>query len=152
MTVVRLGARLQTVTDLVVEDQPQWNANQIQGVLVDVSGMVPGDSLVYDGTELSPGGGNRHWTVAKAADYIVETNIDAVLVDASSGDVVITLPVIDAVSRRIYVKKVDTSAHLVHVVGQGGSTVDGDPAGYLEFPLAYVQVVSYGGTWWTLNC
>jgi hypothetical protein len=152
MPVTRLGARLNTVSDRPPEDEEQWNAAKIRSIPVSVSGIDPGDSLVYDGAELSPGGGNRYRTVLKAADYVVEANIDAVLVDASSGDVTVTLPVIDSFSRRVYVKKVDTSPHLVYVVGQGGSTVDGDPAGYLEFPLAYVQVVSYGGSWWALNC
>jgi hypothetical protein len=148
----RLGARLQTVTDLSPEDVPQWNADRLQGIDVDVSGITSGDSLVYNGSDFVPGGGNRYRVVATATDYMVGNNVDAVLVDATTGDITITLPALGTDSRRVHVKKVDTTSHKVFVVGQGGSTVDGDPSGYLEFPMAYVQVVSFDAGWWILNC
>jgi hypothetical protein len=68
MPVTRLGARLNTVSDRPPEDEEQWNAAKIRSIPVSVSGIDPGDSLVYDGAELSPGGGNRYRTVLKAED------------------------------------------------------------------------------------
>ena len=70
MTVVRLGARVQTVSDLVPEDAPIWNANRIQGVHVDISGLSAGEWVVSNGTEfvVLPLGANKQILVVDTAD------------------------------------------------------------------------------------
>lgn len=70
MTVVRLGARVQTVSDLVPEDAPIWNADRIQGVHVDISGLSAGEWVVSNGTEfvVLPLGADKKLLVVDTAD------------------------------------------------------------------------------------
>lgn len=69
MTVVRLGAHIQAVSDRIPEDAPIWNANRIQGVLVDISGLSAGEWLVHDGTDfvVFPLGADRSLLVVDLA-------------------------------------------------------------------------------------
>ena len=54
---------------------------------------------------------------------------DFVLVDASLGDVPVTLPAGSEIGSLVAVKKVDASANVVTVAPQGGGTIDGDTEG-----------------------
>lgn len=150
MTVARLGARLQTVTDFSPEDVPQWNADRLQGIDVDVSGITSGDSLVYNGSDFVPGGGNRYSVVLTAVNYGVGNNVDVVLVDASTGDLTITLPALGTDSRRVHVKKVDTTGHWVRIQGQGGALIDGLAFKETDVPYLCMTTVSHGAGWWIL--
>lgn len=70
MPVVRLGSRVQSVSDLPPEDQAIWNADRLQGVFIDISGLSTGEFLVYDGTDFValPLGGDKTVLVVDLAD------------------------------------------------------------------------------------
>jgi hypothetical protein len=82
------------------------------------------------------------------ADYLVQDGIGAVLVDASAGPVVITLPTVDVGSRIVRVKKVDRSGYMVTVQGQGASRIDGYPSVTMDRRNTAVTLQYYGDDWW----
>lgn len=52
---IRLGSRLLSASALPPEDQGIWNANRVDGIPVDTAGIVAGQVLVFDGTDLVAG-------------------------------------------------------------------------------------------------
>ena len=74
-----------------------------------------------------------------------------VLVDATSGNLTITLPAAaDADERRYYIKKIDASGNTVTVEGNGAETID-DAANYvLTVQYQSVTVHCDGTEWWIL--
>ena len=150
MTVARLGARLQTVTDLPPEDAPQWNASRIQDIPVGVGGIEPGDALVYSGSSLTPEGLNHYRVASTAGDYTVSGNLDLLLVDATAGDVDVTLPAVAPGGTRLHVKKIDASGNSVFLLGSGGALIDGDPQASTNVQYMTITVVSDGSAWWTI--
>ena len=74
-----------------------------------------------------------------------------VLVDASSGVVVITLPTVaGSVRRRYEVKKIDTSSNAVTVDGNGSETIDGQLTWLLPNQNAAVTIVCDGSAWYVI--
>lgn len=94
---------------------------------------------------------------APIATVTTNTTLDAavdgstVLVDATSGNLTITLPLAaDAIYRRYYVKKIDATANTVTVDGNGAETID-DAANYvLTVQYQSVTVHCDGTEWWVL--
>jgi hypothetical protein len=75
-----------------------------------------------------------------------ETN-GLVLVDASGGDVVVTLPTAVGITGRSYeIKKTDTSVNTVTVDGDGTETIDGELTQDVPY-LATIVVRSDGSNW-----
>ncbi len=73
-----------------------------------------------------------------------------VLVDASSGDVTITLEA--ATSGAIHtIKKIDNSNHKVIVDGNGNETIDGELTVELNLQYQYVTLVSDGTEWFIIG-
>lgn len=52
---IRLGSRLPSASNLSPEDQGVWNANRVDGVPVDTTGIAARQVLVFDGTDLVAG-------------------------------------------------------------------------------------------------
>lgn len=74
---------------------------------------------------------------------------DVVLADASATAVTVTLP--DAErwrDREIRVKKIDTSANRVNLVGTNGQTIDGTATAAITQPNTCVDVVAARGNWY----
>jgi len=73
---------------------------------------------------------------------------DTIVVDASAGDVRVTLPSAEKRMGRTYtVKKVDSSAHKVIVQSQENAKIDGESQYVLQRPWQYVTVISGGSAW-----
>jgi hypothetical protein len=105
------------------------------------------------GSILSPGAGEGGGTVVGTVevnnDYTVQSDIDFVAVDASSGLVTITLPPAIEGKRKIHVKKIDASANKVDVVPDGTDNIDGFDGFLIPFQNnAYIFVSNGVDTWW----
>lgn len=74
-----------------------------------------------------------------------------VLVDATAGNVTITLPTAASADERKYnVKKVDASVNTVTVDADGAETIDGAANYVLTVQYQSVSVQSNGTAWWVL--
>lgn len=95
---------------------------------IPVTGRMPGRALNGD-------------TLLTAQDVVV-------VVDATGGDVVITLPNAAVnINQVLIVKKIDASVNLVTVSGAGGQTIDG--AGSVDLTAQYASLTlwSDGSNW-----
>jgi hypothetical protein len=65
--------------------------------------------------------------VTVTGDYTVLSSDSMVLVDASSGPITITLPLVSTVAGETFtVKKIDSSANAVTIDGSASETIDGE--------------------------
>lgn len=92
-------------------------------------------------------------TLAKTANYTILTTDKnkVILVDATSGDLVITLPTVASATSgfRVSVQKIDASANTVTVDGNGSETIDGAANYVLTERYDVVSVITNGTTWYT---
>jgi len=79
------------------------------------------------------------------SDYTIEEGVDIVLVDASEGDVVVTLQ--SDTERMIWLKKIDTTYNRVVIVPATG-TIDGEAQAVLVTPHEARTIVYDGENWW----
>ena len=86
----------------------------------------------------------------KSADYIATTSDGAILVNASGGAVIITLPTAVGSTRAYSVKKTDASANTVTVATTGGQTIDGGATATIAVQYVAVSVVSDGSNWFVV--
>lgn len=84
--------------------------------------------------------------ITKTSDYTAENN-DCVLVNAAGGGVTITLP---SAKRDLHVnvKKIDSSANAVTVVGVSGATIDGAVSLSVTTQWFSYTLVSDGSNWY----
>lgn len=89
--------------------------------------------------------------------YAVTADDDILMVDATDGDVIITAPSVATLrkaylNRRLTVKKVDASAHLVVVAGMALDLIDGQPAIVLDTQYQLVVITNDLGAnlWWII--
>jgi len=101
----------------------------------------------------------RNYVRTVSNNYVIDFDNDQViLVDASSNDVTVTLPLVtDAfnapsiISTTYAIKRIDnTPANTVLVFPQLAASIDGDINVSL-LPLAYVRVVTDGNNWWIVS-
>lgn len=90
------------------------------------------------------GGGSSLNIVHKTANYTA-ANGDVVLVDASGGAVSITLPAATE-NNSVYVKKIDSSANTVTIVG----TIDTGTNLVISAQYAAYAVAADGTDWWVI--
>jgi len=88
--------------------------------------------------------------VTVTANYTVTTE-DHVLVDASAGDITVTLPNPQATTTKpVAVKRIDTSANVVTIVSIGGENIDG--AASVNVPalgsMSFVPSRDVTDSWW----
>lgn len=84
--------------------------------------------------------------------YTVPTTVDVVLVDATGGAVVVSLPTAAAGSGHVFtVKKTDLSANAVTVTANGVETIDGSTTQPLSSQWQSVTVVSSGLAWFIIG-
>ncbi len=90
-------------------------------------------------------------TSAKTADYTLTSGDTVVMANATSGNVIITLPVASTVSGyRFYVKRTDASANTVTIARSGSDTIDGATSQTLDAQYTSVTVVSDGSNWFII--
>jgi hypothetical protein len=120
-------------------------------------------NFVSDGSRFTIGGTNPSTStvdVQGSFAYAVtsvstNTTLDAthcvVLVDATSGNITITLPAAGTANRRIYiVKKIDATANTVTIDGNGSETIDGATTQVISAQWASYTVQSNGTNFFVL--
>lgn len=71
-----------------------------------------------------------------------------VWVDATRGNVIITLPAAADNTRTVYtIKKIDSSGHTVTIDANGNETIDGEETIVLNLQYSYVTIVCDGDEW-----
>ena len=85
----------------------------------------------------------------EAGDYTVTISDGTILVDATSGDVTVTLPA-PSVGKKLIVKKVDTSGNAV-VMNGNGVNIDGVPTRTNTVPYKAFVLQSDGANWFIVN-
>ena len=94
------------------------------------------------------GGTARNAPVTVTSDYEVELEDEYIFVDATGGDVEVTLPpAADTGSRRYTIKQIDADLNTVTVVGDSAETIDGDASIELSSDYLALSVVSDGTQW-----
>ena len=122
-------SNMQRLNDYLAKFQNLWDT----GSCADL------DFLRFD----SSSGKLRRKVVSVTADYTMLADDEIVLADAASGAISVTLPSAGD-GKEVVVKKVDSSANAVTVVG----TIDGVANLDLSNQWDFVRVVSSGGNWY----
>jgi len=82
-------------------------------------------------------------TTLAATDHVV-------LVDASGGDVTLTLPLAASRLSEFCIKKIDSSGNTVTIDGNGGETIDGSTTFVLTEQYDALRIFSDATEWWVL--
>ena len=93
------------------------------------------------------------WSITETStDITLGDNDTVVLVDASSGNVVVNLPEVSSVNERLYtIKKTDISANTVTLTPSSTSaTVDGAINKVISSQYVAHTIVSNSSNWWIL--
>lgn len=78
-------------------------------------------------TNLASGGGSSSLTVqTKTANYTILSTDDVIFADATSGNITMTLPLANAVTKIYYIQKKDTTFNTVSLATSGGDTAPFD--------------------------
>ncbi len=86
------------------------------------------------------------------ATSTVLTDETLILVNATSGNVTLTLPAAaDFVDRVIVAKKTDASGNSLILDGDGSETIDGSTTQSTTTQYDIIRVISDGAVWWTLG-
>lgn len=93
--------------------------------------------------------------VTKTGDYTATVTDHTILVDASGGAVVITLPLAanvyaNGIGREYVVKKIDASGYTVTVDGAGSELIDGDLTKMISAQWTALKLQSSGTAWYVL--
>jgi len=94
--------------------------------------------------------GNRSAVVTKTADYTTTAQDETVLIDASGGDVTITL--VSAVGVKGITptfKRIDASANTATIDGDGSETIDSETSQTLGY-LDSITITSDNSNWWII--
>lgn len=85
-----------------------------------------------------------------SSDYTMTLNDSVILVDASGGDITITLkPARECEQKRVTIKKIGgAGGNVVTVDADGSETIDGATTKSLASQYDSVELVSQGGAWW----
>jgi hypothetical protein len=90
----------------------------------------------------------RNKVVSKSGAYTLLGADFCCLVDASGGNITITLPAVAGISgTEYYIKKTDASVFVVTVDGNGAETIDGNTTYTLDMPLDTLHIICDGSTW-----
>lgn len=89
------------------------------------------------------------------ADTVLNDDAEIVLVDASGGNRIITLPALAAgIANKVFtIKKADTSANWVRIVpdNPGTQSIDGHNRAYLILPYSEIRLITDGSNWFVLS-
>jgi len=116
----------------------QYNRQAWHDILKDIENQV---NQMVDGY-LFP-------TSSVTADYTATVNDSFIPVDATSAAVTVTLkPAAEAKSKRLTVKKIDSSINTVTVDGNGSETIDGATTAVITSQYDSICLMSDGTEWW----
>ena len=86
-----------------------------------------------------------------SSDYTPNNEIEVILVNASGGDVTITLPEASEYEGKFYyIKKTDASDNSVILDGTEAETIDGELTVEITIQYMCLQVVCDGTNWWII--
>jgi hypothetical protein len=135
--------------------------------LLDVNGTVTGAGVVVCNgvvnkslgvataspqTTLQINGSLSAKIATKTASYSMTTSDFAILANAASGAITITLPSAGTAGMLVHVKKIDTSANAVKVAGSGGNTIEGSTSKSLSKKYMSLTLIADGtSTWYELS-
>jgi len=126
------------------------NADLLDGKHADEFPLLSG-SNIFTGTNTF--GSSVAFSVVSTSSNLVLTDIHhTVLVDASDGNIIVTLPSAEGIDGRIYiVKKVDDSFNSVVIQAQEGQYIDGMSSVELTCQYAAIEVQAFGGQWYIIS-
>jgi hypothetical protein len=111
---------------------------------------APGTSTTQLATTAFVQAASSSWVFqAKTANYTAASG-EFVLANAAAGGFTVTLPASPATGRSVRVKKTDGTTNVVTVVGQGGTTIDGDANATL-IAKGYGGEFVFDGTNWQIG-
>lgn len=111
--------------------------------------MASGGNVLQDGDGNIFGKQIRLPVVSKTANYTFSDNDDCVvLVDATAGEVTITLPAASIEGNLVHVKKIDAGVNNVVVARAGADTIEGATSVTLNAQYESTTLCSDGGTAW----
>lgn len=99
-------------------------------------------------TQINGGGGAATLSVAsKTTTYTITSSDDVILGDATSAGFTVSLPTAVGWTKRITIKKIDSSTNAVTVGTTGGETIDGNSTRLLKAQLSSVTLISDNANW-----
>lgn len=108
-----------------------------------VTTTYPTGIKIIDGQKSFP-------VVTKTANYTAKVTDEVILVDATSGNVTITLISASRTPNKYTVKKIDSSANTVTVAAASGQNIDGDTTKVLSGQWDKTTVIPSGNNWYTV--
>ena len=128
--------------------------HQISGdrIRFEIEEGVWGNWMDLGGSTGGGGGGidqARYQINTFTTDTQLRDNHSTVLVDASAGNVTVTLPAAKSLVGRVYtIKKIDVSTNAVIISGYGGNqTIDGETTQTIQFQWTSLRLQSDGNNW-----
>lgn len=99
-----------------------------------------------------PGGGTLVTaSITTVTSDTTLSSISTVLVNAASAPVTITLPAAAGYANQMYqIKKIDSTANIVTVDGNGSETIDGDLTALIAFQNSAMDIISNGTAWYII--
>ena len=88
--------------------------------------------------------------VTVTANTTLNPTSTAVLVNAASGPITITLPTAVGDNHQYYVKKIDASSNAVTVATTGGQTIDGAATSGVQNQYSSITFKSDNANWWQI--
>ncbi len=86
----------------------------------------------------------------ESGNYTIVEGNAIILVDASGGEVIITMPDVSLTNNYINIKKIDTTINRVLIVTPGAETIDGDTEVDITAAYESLQIVSNGSNWFVI--
>lgn len=143
------------VSSLAIPDEGGGSGKLWLGTANDAAIYYNGTNLVLNPREVGTGGlivqgSLLYQLTTKTADYTATALNDVILADATSGNVVITLPPVSGNTGVHYtIKRIDGSANTVTVDGDGSETIDGETTQTL-LEHDSITVICDGTEWWII--
>lgn len=118
-------------------------------LISDTEPTTPGNGQLWLDTDATGAAGSGVLTVNTiTADTTLTSSHTAVLCDASTGAITVTLPAASAnAGRRYFIKKIDSTAFTVTIDGNAFETIDGDLTAIVRSQYEAVLIVCDGSNW-----
>lgn len=109
------------------------------------------DALEADITSLQNVSGSGGSVTQVTSDISLDSSFQTVLVDASSGEVTITLPEASSDDYFIFnIKKIDSSENAVIISPVSPATLDGESQFFIDLQYDSLSVVNYESNWFNI--
>ncbi|HEV2412231.1 MAG TPA: hypothetical protein VGS28_00290 [Candidatus Saccharimonadales bacterium] len=119
---------------------------------VSINSPTNGQALIYNSgsSKWTNQNVNQHAIAVKNSSYILTTNDEVILADATTGPLTITLPTATGNTNLYDIKKVDSSSNTVTISASGGQTIDGGGTAVIKVQYASVTLVAAGSNWYVI--